>query len=265
MTSYEGFADILSERHGRILVLTLDRPHALNAMTESLHAQLAGVFREVASDEETDVVVLTGQGRAFSAGGDLDWIANQPRSEYERSFREARQIIMDLIDLPQPVIAAVNGHALGLGATIALLCDIVFAAEDALIGDPHVVLGLVPGDGASIAWPLVAGTIVAKRHLLTGDPISGANAAAAGMVTEALPAAEVLTAAMAMAERLAVMPQTALRGTKIALNAQLRQSLMGLLDVSLNVERLSRYSSDHRDALDAYLSRVHPSHAGSGR
>jgi enoyl-CoA hydratase len=256
MTSYEAFSDITAERHDRVLVLTLDRPGALNAMTEDLHAQLADVFRAVASDEEADVVVFTGAGRAFSAGGDLDWIKGQPESEYERSFREARQIIMDLLDVPQPVIAAVNGHAVGLGATLALFCDMAFVAEEALIGDPHVVLGLVPGDGASIVWPMVAGPMRAKRHLLTGDPISGADAATVGMVTEALPADEVLPAAMAMAERLAALPQTALRGTKIAVNAQLRQSLMGLLDVSLNVERLSRRSPDHREALNAYVERL---------
>jgi enoyl-CoA hydratase len=256
MTSYEAFSDITAERHDRVLVLTLDRPGALNAMTEDLHAQLADVFRAVASDEEADVVVFTGAGRAFSAGGDLDWIKGQPESEYERSFREARQIIMDLLDVPQPVIAAVNGHAIGLGATLALFCDMAFVAEEALIGDPHVVLGLVPGDGASIVWPMVAGPMRAKRHLLTGDPISGADAATVGMVTEALPADEVLPAAMAMAERLAALPQTALRGTKIAVNAQLRQSLMGLLDVSLNVERLSRRSPDHREALNAYVERL---------
>lgn len=256
MSSYEAFPDIAVERHGRIVVLKLNRPESLNAMTDSLHRQLAGVFREVADDEGADVVVITGEGRAFSAGGDLDWITTQPREEFQQSFREGRRIIADLLDVPQPVIAAVNGHAIGLGATIALFCDFVYVSERAKLGDPHVVLGLVPGDGASVIWPVVAGSVKAKRHLLTGDPVDGVEAAAAGMVTEALPAEEVMGAAEAMAERLLSLPQTALRGTKLAVNAPLRQALGGLLDVSLTAERISRESDDHRAALDAYVDKL---------
>lgn len=256
MSSYEAFPDIAVERRGRILVLKMNRPESLNAMTDSLHRQLAGVFREVADDGEADVVILTGEGRAFSAGGDLDWIATQPSEEFQQSFREGRRIIADLLDVPQPVIAAVNGHAIGLGATIALFCDFVYVAETAKLGDPHVVLGLVPGDGASVIWPVVAGSVKAKQHLLTGDPVDGREAEAAGMVTEARPADQVMGAAEAMAERMLGLPQTAVRGTKLAVNSPLRQALGGLLDLSLTVERISRESDDHRAALDSYMNKL---------
>jgi enoyl-CoA hydratase len=259
MSDYTTYPDISARRDDRILTLTFDRPESLNAITEGLHRQLSDVFREVAADEETDVVILTGAGRGFSAGGDLDWIREQPRQEYDQGFREARRIILDLLEVPQPVIAAVNGHAIGLGATLALFCDFVYAAETALIGDPHIVLGLVPGDGASIAWPVTAGLMRAKQHLLTGDPIDAASAAACGMITEALPADDVVAAAIATAQRLASLPQIALRGTKLALNTPLRHSVAGWLDTSLAIERLTRESDEHRDALDAYVQRVRSS------
>jgi enoyl-CoA hydratase len=256
MIKYDEFPDITVRREDRVLILLLDRPEALNSMTRSLHAQLAAVFRAVATDTATDVVVLTGAGRAFSAGGDLNWIQTQPREEYEEGFREARRIVLDLLELPQPIIAAVNGHAIGLGATIALFCDFVFASETALIGDPHIVLGLVPGDGASIVWPLVGGLIRAKQHLLTGDPITAAAAAQAGMITEALGVDEVLPTALATARRLASLPQIAIRGTKAALHAPLRQHVTAQLETSLAIERLSRESDEHRRALDAYVANV---------
>jgi enoyl-CoA hydratase len=256
MMSYTDFPDIATRRDDRVLILSLDRPDSLNAITAGLHAQLADLFRQVATDDDADVVVLTGSGRAFSAGGDLDWIQKQPREEYDQGFREARRIIVDLLELPQPIIAAVNGHAIGLGATIALFCDFVYAAERALIGDPHVVLGLVPGDGASIVWPIVGGIMRAKRHLLTGEPIAATAAAHAGMITDALPPEEVLPTALVTAQRLASLPQIALRGTKSALNALLRQHVTGQIETSLAIERLSRESDEHHAALDAYVANL---------
>jgi enoyl-CoA hydratase len=256
MMTYEDFPDIAARREDRVLILSFDRPDSLNAITAGLHAQLADVFRQVATDDEADVVVLTGSGRAFSAGGDLDWIQTQPHAEYDHGFREARRIILDLLELPQPIIAAVNGHAIGLGATVALFCDFVYAAEKALIGDPHIVLGLVPGDGASIVWPMVGGIIRAKRHLLTGDPIAATAAAQAGMITDALPHDEVLPTALETAHRLASLPQIALRGTKSALNALLRPHVTGQIETSLAVERLSRESDEHHAALDAYVANL---------
>jgi enoyl-CoA hydratase len=256
MITYEEFPDLTARREDRVLILGFDRPDALNAITAGLHAQLADVFRRVATDHDADVVVLTGAGRAFSAGGDLDWIQSQPHEEYDQGFREARRIILDLLELPQPIIAAVNGHAIGLGATVSLFCDFVYASDTALIGDPHIILGLVPGDGASIVWPLVGGIIRAKRHLLTGEPLTAAAAAEAGMITAALPADEVMPTALATAHRLASLPQIALRGTKAALNAQLRQQATGLIETSLAIERLSRESDEHRRALDAYVENL---------
>jgi enoyl-CoA hydratase len=263
MITYEEFPDITARREDRVLILSLDRPDSLNAITAGLHAQLADVFRHVAADADVDVLVLTGAGRAFSAGGDLDWIQSQPREEYDQGFREARRIILDLLELPQPIVAAVNGHAIGLGATIALFCDFVYASERALIGDPHIVLGLVPGDGASIVWPLVGGLIRAKHHLLTGEPIAAPAAARAGMVTDALPPDEVLPTALVTAHRLASLPQIALRGTKSALNAALRHRVTAEIETSLAIERLSRESDEHRQALDAYVANLRAGSAAS--
>jgi enoyl-CoA hydratase len=255
MKDYSDYSQIKARREGSVLVLSMNRPEKLNAMSGEMHAELARIFADVARDPDADVIVLTGEGRAFTAGGELSWIKDQTAAETDRSFAEARKIIVDILELPQPLVAAVNGHAIGLGATLAAFSDIAIAAAGCKIGDPHIVLGLVPGDGATVIWPMLVGMARAKRYLLTGDPITAEQAAEMGLIAEVLPQPEVLPAALRMAQRLAALPKIGVRGTKASLNQVLREAVAKMLDASLAMERRSKESSEHRTALNAYIER----------
>ncbi len=155
-------------RSGRLLTITLNQPDTLNAINLALHEELAEVFTFAAMDHHSDVVVLTGAGKAFSAGGNLDHISNNAANPelFDNEVRLAKRIIFSILDLDKPLVCRMNGHAVGLGATIALFCDVVFAAEHAKIGDPHVALGLVAGDGGALIWPQRIGLTLAKEFLL---------------------------------------------------------------------------------------------------
>src|SRR5262245_16604111 len=146
------------ESDGAVRRVVLRRPESLNAMNAELHWAMANVWRQIAADREARVVVLTGEGRAFSAGGDLDWISSfvEDRVAGDESIRQGAQILEEMIRFPLPVISAVNGLAIGLGATIAVMCDIVLMGESASLADPHVSVGLVAGDGGAQFWPLLA-------------------------------------------------------------------------------------------------------------
>ena len=190
MTDYSGYEHILCERpEDGILKLTINNPENLNAIAPPIHTELARIWIDIADDPDTRCVLLTGAGRAFSAGGD---VKNMVRTWGERdvaaALREAKQIVDRMMDTPQPIIAMVNGHAIGLGATLALNCDIVFAAEGARIGDRHVNVGLVAGDGGALLWPLLIGPHRAKQYLLTGQLLTGAEAAELGLINQAVEA-----------------------------------------------------------------------------
>ena len=154
MSDLPALATILLERRGRLLVVTLNRPDTLNAFDLALHNEMVEALVFAKDDPGSDVVLLTGAGRAFSAGGDLDHIANSAANpgQFDHEVQVARTIVLTLLDISKPVVCRMNGHAVGLGATIALLCDVVFASDRAKIGDPHVGIGLVAGDGGAIVW-----------------------------------------------------------------------------------------------------------------
>jgi len=240
-------------RSGAVLTVAFNRPERLNAIDARMHTELAQVFAELARDREVGVVVLTGAGRAFCAGGDIDWFQHITPAETDLLFAEARSIIHDFLDIEQPVIAAVNGAAMGLGATLALFSDVAIAAEDARIADPHVRVGLVAGDGGAVIWPWLIGAARAKELLMTGDSLTGREAAAIGLVNRAVPAAEVLPQAYALAERLAAGPAPAIRGTKASVNRLLKSAVELVLDYSLERERECFTTPEHRDAVRAFL------------
>lgn len=188
MNGYDDYQTIVFERRGRILTLTINRPDVLNAVNAQMHRELARLFYDVAADEEADIIVFTGAGRAFCAGGDLDWLqaaADDP-ALFARIAVEAKQIIYGLLDCEKPVICRLNGDAIGLGATLALFCDIIIASETARIGDLHVNVGLVAGDGGAIIWPQLVGYPRAKEFLMTGKIIGGKEAAELGLINYAV-------------------------------------------------------------------------------
>ena len=172
MDGYDRYTTMTFARARRVLTVTLDRPDVLNAVNAAMHAELARLFNDIAADPETDIVVLTGAGRAFCAGGDMAWLQNaaDDPAVFDRIAVEAKQIVFGLLDLEKPVVCRLNGDAVGLGATIALFCDIIIASETARIGDLHVNIGLSAGDGGAIIWPQLIGYPRAKEFLMTGRP-----------------------------------------------------------------------------------------------
>lgn len=246
MSDEYAFATVEVSIDGRVLTATMNRPEKLNAVNGVLHEELEHLFGAVAEDREVDVVVLTGAGRAFCAGGDVDDLADG--SMFPAGGRHApltwftagpHRLIRNMLGVPQPMIAAVNGHAVGLGATLALFCDVVLAADTAKIGDTHTKVGLVAGDGGAVVWPLLVGINRAKELLMTGDLLTAAQAERLGLVNHVYPADEVMAEAKALAERLAGMPMAAVRYTKQAVNKLLWERMVSTLDTSLAFEAIS--------------------------
>jgi enoyl-CoA hydratase len=266
MVDYSHYRYILVEKKDGICKLTMNRPEALNAVGPELHPELERIFADVARDSEVRVVVLTGAGKAFSAGGDIKLMErglDAPVADKTVGlFGEARRLIHNIIDVPQPIIAMVNGHAMGLGATLALFCDLVYVAEGARIGDPHVGVGLVAGDGGAVIWPLLIGIAKAKEYLLTGAPLGAKEAEQIGLINKAVPLEELESTAMAMAQRLAAGAPKAIQWTKLSINRHLRQAVTLVLDTSLAVEGLSLGTQDHAAAVRAFLQKQMPQFEG---
>ena len=259
MTS-EDFATLKLARVGHVLRVTIDHPSsALNAVDERLHHDLTALCAGLKREAEARAVLLTGRGRAFSAGGDFAWFpALQEPGRLEALRRDAKQLIWDLLDVEVPIVAALNGHAMGLGASIALLCDVIFMADTATIGDPHVRVGIVAGDGGAAIWPLALGPARAKEYLLTGDPLTAAEAERIGLVNHVVPAAELDAQVMAFAARLAAGAPLAVRYTKLAVNKLVKEALNVAFDTSTALELLTFHSEDHREALAALREKRPP-------
>ncbi len=256
----EDFTTLELARVGHVLRVTIDHPSsALNAVDERLHHDLTALCAGLKRETEARAVVLTGRGRAFSAGGDFAWFpALQEPGRLEALRRDAKQLVWDLLDVEVPIVAAVNGHAMGLGASIALLCDVIFMADTATIGDPHVRVGIVAGDGGAAIWPLALGPARAKEYLLTGDPLTAAEAERIGLVNHVVPAAELDAQAMAFAARLAAGAPLAVRYTKLAVNKLVKEALNVAFDISTALELLTFHSEDHREALAALREKRPP-------
>jgi enoyl-CoA hydratase len=258
---FASYTSIAFQRAGRVLTVTLNRPEALNAVDAVLHRELARVFTDVAADPESDVIVLTGAGKAFSAGGDLRWMqyaVDNPHTFETDTVDEARKIIFGLLDCDKPVICRLNGDAIGLGATIALFCDIIVADDTARIADPHVKVGLVAGDGGAAIWPQLVGFARAKEFLLTGDMVRAPEAARMGLINHAVPVGELDDKVMQLANRLAKGAQLAIRWTKRAVNVQLRDVVNRVLDASIAYEAVSNRTEDHKEAVSAFLEKRRP-------
>lgn len=242
---------------GPLRIVTMNRPDQLNCVNRELHGALADVWRQLSMDTEARAVILTGAGRAFSAGGDLDWIASFPDDPVARddSLREGAQIIDELLRFPLPVIAAVNGPAVGLGCSVAVLSDIVLISDRAFLCDPHVSVGLVAGDGGAAFWPLLTPVLRSREYLYTGDRIPAATAVELGLASRVVPAAELDTEARKLAGRLAAQPPAALRGTKRVANTYLAQALSGAVQAGFAAERETMLSPEHRQRLAALKER----------
>ncbi|MGC4962414.1 enoyl-CoA hydratase/isomerase family protein [Gordonia sp. DT218] len=251
--------DELSVRsEGPVRIVTINRPGELGAVNKSLHWALANVWRQLAADREAAVVILTGSGRAFSAGGDLGWITSFLDDPVARddSIREGAEIIDEMLRFPLPVIAAVNGPAVGLGCSMAVLCDVVLISESAYLADPHVAVGLVAGDGGAAFWPLLTPILRSREYLYTGDRIPAATAVELGLATRVAPRDELMDEARALAIRLAAQPREALQSTKRIVNMHLSQALGGPLQAGFAAEVVTMQTDEHRERLQAMATRA---------
>ena len=237
---------------GPVRVVTLNRPDTLNAISEELHAELVALWGHIDQDDGCRAVVLTGAGKAFSAGGSYEDFEHRrvDQAARRRSLRLARQLVDEMLAVAVPVVAAVNGPAVGLGCTVTTLCDIVFMAEGAFLADTHVSVALVAGDGGAVTWPALTSLLRAKQYLLTGDRLSAAEAVDLGLANFAVPPERLLDEALAYAHRLAAQPAQAVQETKAILNQHLRANAVRALGYGLAAESQSHDTPDYLAAAE---------------
>jgi enoyl-CoA hydratase len=263
MTDHYGFQTIATVLDEGILRVTLNRPDRLNALDRAMHKELRSLYERIAHDGDVRVVVVTGAGRAFCVGADFATMQeNLAAGGYPDGrpdmLSDGADIARGILRVRQPMIAMVNGHALGIGATLALFCDVVFMSSAARIGDPHVQAGLVAGDGGCVLWPMLLGINRAKEYLMTGDLLSAEDAERMGLVNHVVTPEELEGAAMAMARRLAAGPAHAIQFNKRLVNKMLEDQVSRLYDLALAFECVTFDTADHEEAVDAFLNKRTP-------
>lgn len=245
-----------------VATVTMNRPEVLNGLHPPAHAEMERVWSELGEDDGVRSAILTGAGRAFSAGGDLKdmqaRLAVDPAGGSGISAASGRRIVYNLLDFEKPVVAAVNGPAVGLGATLALLCDIVIVSDQAVLGDPHITVGLVPGDGGLAVWTLLAGPNRAKEFMMLGSMLGPEEALRLGLVNHVVEADQVMAVAGGIATRLARGPQAALRGTKMSINNWIKGQFATLFEVSLAAELQSMVHPDYAEGVAAAVEKRPP-------
>ena len=253
-----------------VTTVTMNRPDSGNAVNSDMHEEIQDIWIDVARDYDTKVVVLTGAGKSFCVGGDVKDMAGldiafgagHDISPIAVTSAEARRAIFYMLDVEQPIISAINGNAVGLGATLALCADMSVMSATARIGDPHVKVGLVAGDGGAVLWPLLVGPSRAKEFLLRGSLINGVEAERIGLVNHVRPAEDVLSAALEIADEIAALPPLAVRWTKLSVNRWLKDVYHQVFDVSIALEQLTLQSADHKEAAQAFVERRTPRFTG---
>ncbi len=264
MVDYSGYKYITFEKAGRAMTVTFNKPETLNAMTAQMHEETSRLFYDLGMDHSIDVVILTGAGKAFSAGGDIAGMQemyDKPEL-FEVSIMEAKKVVFGILDCEKVLICKMNGDAVGLGATIGLFCDVIFAADHARIGDPHVKVGLAAGDGGAVIWPQLIGYARAKEYLLTGDLINAKDAAAMGLINYAVPAAELDERVDAFAKKIGSGAMKSIKWTKTAMNIGLKQLAHSMMDTCMAYEALSNRTADHLEAIKAFSERRKPVFTG---
>lgn len=257
---FDRYRTLAFARRGRILTIRINRPQAMNAVDADLHHDLAHVFDDANGDPDSDVLVLTGEGRAFCAGGDAAWLTTMAESPeaFDAIAPEAKRIVFSLLELEKPILCRLNGPAAGLGATIALMCDVVVAAQSARIGDPHVRMGLVAGDGGAVIWPQLVGFARAREYLLTGRMIGAAEAERIGLINHSVPDDQLDAKVDALADELAGGATQAIRWTKVVTNMPLVKLAHELMDPAVAYEMASNRTWDHREAVRAFVEKRAP-------
>jgi len=250
--------DVISvEADGPVRIVRLTRPDQLNAVNDEVHLGLTRLFPQLSADPGARVAVITGEGRAFSAGGDFDLLDRmaQDRDLRRDVIAEGRELVVNMIRCRVPLVAAVNGPAVGLGCSVIALSDVVYMAESAYLSDPHVTVGLVAADGGPLTWPLHTSLLLAKEYAFTGDRISAARAAEIGLANHVCPDDEVLDAALATAHRIAALPRQAVEATKRVLNLHLERAVLATIDFAMAAETESFDTPELRANVDRFLGR----------
>ena len=253
------------ERRGNgVAIVSLNRPERLNAVNGRMHAELATFSRDFANDRELRVLVLTGTGRAFCAGGDFSPDEGIGTStDGPTMWVEARQIVDHILECEKPIVAAVNGYAMGLGANVALLCDVVVAGPSTVFADTHVNMGIGAGDGGQLIWPFLVGVNRAKYYLMTGDRVTGSEAVEMGLANFYVDDRDqLLPRALEIADKLAAGAPKAIAASKMAVNAYLRSVSSVVMPISLRYEELTMATADHREAVAAFQEKRPPRFTG---
>jgi len=259
----------------RVATITINRPDRLNAVHNALHHELEQIWIDVRADHDVNAIILTGAGRAFCAGGDVKGMAEgslsgvapkkgKGRGRGPIAASNGRRVVENMLDVEQPIIGAINGDAIGLGATLALLCDIIVASEKARFADTHVKVGIVAGDGGAVIWPLLIGPHRAKEFLMRGNFINGAEAGRIGMVNYTVEPEAVMSKAKELAQELADGPTWAIRWSKLAVNKWLKQQANLILDASLAYEMMTFNTNDHQEAVKAFVEKRKPNFVKAG-
>jgi enoyl-CoA hydratase len=243
---------LVERKPSGVAVVTMNRPEILNAINWDMHHELEDVFVELDRDKSVRAIVLTGAGRGFCSGGDQKTLDKSP---IPSPTRGGRHLIRNMLEVEVPIIAAVNGAAVGLGATLALMCDVIFAQSSARFADTHVTAGVVAGDGGAVIWPLLIGPARAKHYLMTGAFVSADEAASMGMINQVVTDRDVREVAIEYAEMLASGPRDAINWTKYSINKIVKEFSHLLLDTSIALESITFTSPERREAVEAFAEK----------
>lgn len=254
---YQPTEHILVDQEGAIVTVTLNNPEMRNAFLDDMHVGMREIWWDLAEDDSVRAVIVTGAGKAFSAGGDIpSFIEMYENPDLRRkALRGGRRLMEAQAEFPKPVVAAINGPAVGLGCNVALMSDIVYIAESAFLADTHVSIGLVCGDGGAAFWPQLMGLLRCKEYLLTGDRIPAAKAVELGLANRVVPDAELMDAAREIANKLAAQPRQAIQETKRALNLHLQQAILNVAPFALSAESESFATDDLKSTIDSFKTK----------
>jgi enoyl-CoA hydratase/carnithine racemase len=245
------------EADGPVRIVRLNRPEQLNAVNADLHLAITQLFPQLSADRDARAAVITGEGRAFSAGGDFEFLDGMANDRDLRAavIAEGRELVLNMLRCRVPVVAAVNGPAVGLGCSVVALSDVVYMAESAYLADPHVTVGLVAADGGPLTWPLHTSLLLAKEYAFTGDRISAARAEQIGLANHVCANDEVLPAAIAAAHKIAALPRQAVEATKRVLNLHAEHAVLATIDFAMAAETQSFDTPELRANVARFLKR----------